>query len=741
MRKCLFFCIVFGFFCICCNDGSSKSPGDVSNPAPKPIPDIPDTSPIEVQATEYSYRLSQSLAGLELWTTPTTRKVHVGAIAPLEEGSGLHLSAARNEYESLQLVLGGDLSGLRFEADSFDTVPGLVVNLFSLSYQNGFPQALVPLAANGEVAAWGSVPVLWMRFYVPESAPAGVHESVLLLHPASGEVIRIPISLEVYDFTLPKAISFHSQLNMSISALIPSGGSEADAKDLLFSYRLTPASVTWPSGFGPGITWNNSSSGQRCQSFYDEGDEQPAYSIRHLARRYILGDGWNGVGFPDSQLFQFVDNSTPRPAEFCGESRGDHYGSASYNAAWARYLSALTSYLGENAMLDRTYYYVQNEPQNDADHRLAAHLCRITRSAAPGLRIAISEEPKPEIAEDSGGACGYDIWMAHIRAFQEDYALRRQRDFGEDVWFYTLPQDPKPYFNPSRIENDGMDARIIPWVSWRYRVRGWAYYNGALFFPDGKVGVSAEHLRDGFEDYEYLVLANKGVPALGITEPMDATALSVATSLTSWNDDPDAMMALRHALALYITGQRAEAPVLFIDDGGLAREPIYINFQNPTGQPTDDPLVVDGLTYQKVGWMAWDEQAGMGWFGERIADPKIALYGFDSGNESVIERSYIYDDYGRENLFEIRVANGRYMVTVGAGRHARAYPNDPHFVRVEGVVLINDEPTTQANRTFTRSAEIVVMDGKFSLEMGGKSPTTNDYAYTFLQYLHLVPID
>jgi len=727
----ILFCFVM---CTSCSGGSSGDDGENGSK-------IPDATPIDVAGSDYSYRLSQSTAALGLWTTPAARKVRAGMVPPAAEGDGLRVSAARNEYEPVQLVLQGTVDGLRVEASPFETVPDVEISIASLSYNGALPHALVPVNADGSVRAWGGVPVLWLTFYVPEGTPAGLHHTTLQLHTRDAGTVSIPVALEVYDFTLPKAISFHSQLNISISSLIPEGGGEADAKNRLFAHRLTPASVSWPSGFGYGITWDNTHSPTRCNAFYDEGDEQPAYSIRHLARRYILGEGWNGVGFPDSQIFQFVNNSTPRPDTFCDIPRGDHHGSAAYNEAWSKYLKALADYLREAGMLDRTYYYVQNEPQNDADHRLAAHLCRLTRAAAPGLRIAISEEPKPEIAEDAGGACGYDIWIAHVRAFHEAYSLRRQRDHKETLWFYTLPQDPRPYFNPSVLERDGMDARIIPWVSWRYRARGWAYYNGALFFPDGRDGVVAELLREGFEDYEYLVLANGGIPAPGKEAPMDATVLSVATSLTSWNQDPDAMMALRHELALYISGKRASAPLLAVDDGGLSRKPIYLSFQNPSGEPKDDPLVVDGLTYQKVGWKAWDEEAGMGWFGEYINNPQIALYGFDSGSGTVVERSYIYDDYGRDNLFEMRVANGRYTVTVGAGRVAKAYPKDPHFVRVEGVVLIDDEPTTDAMRTFKRSAEIEIRDGKLSLEMGGKSPTTNDFAYTFLQYLHLVPMD
>ena len=94
-------------------------------------------------------------------------------------------------------------------------------------------------------------------------------------------------------------------------------------------------SSTWPSGLGWGITWDNASSPTQCSAFFDEPNEGAEYSIQHLSKKYLLGEGWNGVGYPDAEIFQFVDNATPRPKTFCGIDRGgDHYGSAAYNAEW-----------------------------------------------------------------------------------------------------------------------------------------------------------------------------------------------------------------------------------------------------------------------------------------------------------------------------------------------------------------------------------------------------------------------
>ena len=88
------------------------------------------------------------------------------------------------------------------------------------------------------------------------------------------------------------------------------------------------------------------------------------------------------------------------------------------------------------------------------------------------LKLAISEEPKPEIAENKKyGGCTYDIWIASMQHFKQDYANSRMAK-GEQVWLYSLPQDPEPFFNPTKVSNQGIHQRIIPWVSWACRTRG-----------------------------------------------------------------------------------------------------------------------------------------------------------------------------------------------------------------------------------------------------------------------------
>jgi hypothetical protein len=210
--------------------------------------------------------------------------------------------------------------------------------------------------------------------------------------------------------------------------------------------------------------------------------------------------------------------------------------------------------------------------------------------------------------------------------------------------------------------------------------------------------------------------------------------------MTSWTKDADALMTVRYELGRYIDGSRADLPVLVADTGIRPRGAYHLNFQDPAGPPTADPLVVDGKTYLKIGWDAYDATLGYGWSGENIGNPAIALYGYDDvAGFSELEKSYVYDDYGRDNLFEFAIAPGSYLVTVAVGRPARGYPGDPHNLSVEGQKVVDDEVPTDAAPVITRSVTVDVNDGSLSLVVGGRSASTGNYAYTFLDYVNIEP--
>jgi hypothetical protein len=55
--------------------------------------------------------------------------------------------------------------------------------------------------------------------------------------------------------------------------------------------------------------------------------------------------------------------------------------------------------------------------------------------------------------------------------------------------------------------------------------------------------------------------------------------------------------------------------------------------------------------------------------------------------------------------------------------------------------VIDDEPTTAGSPTFERTTTVDLRDGSLSVVTGGRSETTGEWSYTFLQYLDVVPVE
>ncbi|MBL8742068.1 MAG: hypothetical protein JNK04_13265, partial [Myxococcales bacterium] len=427
--------------------------------------------------------------GTTVWTTTTMDKVLREAAPPTTAGEGLQVYAAKNELEAMQVVVnvaaGGTatLSLSPFDGPSaisrVDIARVEYVTIAEPSDASGIPSSRIPdplvptsFGASEAVPAGENQP-FWITIAVPPGAAAGDYTATLTITTAGGAA-DVPVQLHVFDFELPAEIGFDGNWNASMQDL---GGGESlekveQIKNFFFDHRLVPSSVAWPAGlnYTGGIEYDCASG-----TFLEEANP---YDFSVLGPKYIDGEGWNGTGFPSFEIMQFVDNSTPRPQEFCGVDRGpDHFGTAAYNAEWSALMSAIESYLEARGWQDKGYYYVQNEPQNDADYEVAAFLADLVKTAAPSLRIAVSEEPKPEIVDNpAANGASYDLWWANLSAFEPEYAATRQAA-GEDVWWYFLYGDLPPHFNPITIDHSGIESRIAHWAAWKYRVKGFAYYS------------------------------------------------------------------------------------------------------------------------------------------------------------------------------------------------------------------------------------------------------------------------
>jgi len=134
------------------------------------------------------------------------------------------LQAARNEYVAIQVLLRGDLAGGTIQPQlTFDDAVGKTVNIeFGryhpvMSQRGPLPDPIVQLAGSRPPLAHGTTSQsLHVELYIPHNLPAGKHVGTLTLSLRGSSrlaIVRLPVTLEVWDFTLPDHLSFLPEMN------------------------------------------------------------------------------------------------------------------------------------------------------------------------------------------------------------------------------------------------------------------------------------------------------------------------------------------------------------------------------------------------------------------------------------------------------------------------------------------------------------------------------------------------
>ena len=553
---------------------------------------------------------TQSAGELQIWAAPPVEKILQTMAVPLA-AAPLWISAARGEFEPFQIVVRSPTSqALPVSVTSFtgpqgslpaptlhrvDYVPITTVG-DAFDRLGPWPDPLWPLN-NGETVDFpaGLNQPLWFTVQAPWDAVPGDYLATVSVGGAA-----IPVHLHVWDFTLPRAIHLDSEWGFGWSSLVEEvyrGMSDLDGcywdvveafKQDFINHRLIPKGVAWPAGLNyPGGVEYDCNGGLAPDAWGD-------WDFATIGGRYIQGQGGfnGGVGFPAFMALGPTDNYPPDslPYSFCGVDRSGVIAPPEFRDRWTQYLGALDAYLVA-AQYTNAYYHIVNEPQTLADYEIVGQISAMTESAAPHLRQMVSEQVQAEIYNYPGAKI--DIWMPTISSYEVSKSHDRQKNYGEQVWWYYLYGDNPPLPNPILMSHPGLEARLTPWLAWAERVDGLLHYSttdwssnpwttpnvtgqdngdGFFFYPPRKDNASLascgengnrlvpslrwENLRDGMEDYEYLWLLS-GSPQVDATNAADAYVAQIVQSRTRFSRIPSDLDAARAALAAAILAKQS----------------------------------------------------------------------------------------------------------------------------------------------------------------------------------------
>lgn len=528
--------------------------------------------------------------GMQVWVETAMTKVR--PTARPEKTVSAEIYAARNEYEAFQIAVRStdrDLSGIRVRVGDF-TGPGgsvLVADQVVTVYREVCIELQNPSGPEGAPGRWPDALIpdvdrytgerrhafpfglparttgaVWVEVRVPRDAVAGIYTAQAYVVAEKVEPVVVPIRLQVWNFEIPSTSSLKTAFPAWHGALVR-GHYGVDWVDTdiqigliklysraLLRHRLSNDTLIYPA---PPLE-----EGRIDWSQFDRD----------------WGPFFDGTIEPDGARVTAV-----RLQDY------GHEGDPVYYREYQRHFEA-------KGWLDRLFYYAADEPVREAFAALARQ-GRAFHEAARKIPVLVTTSLTPDLV----GAV--DIWAPPINYLDDkpsqarrhrapvraayDERLRR----AEALWWYQSCMthgcsrtSDRYYMGWPNYLIDGAPVahRIMPWLSWKYRVSGELYYHttyayehgdpwqdqyhftgngeGTLFYPGtptrvgGRTHIPIESIRlklirDGLEDYEYLAALQR---LRGSTE-VDRLVAKLIRKPYDWERAPAALMAARRALA------------------------------------------------------------------------------------------------------------------------------------------------------------------------------------------------
>lgn len=539
-----------------------------------------------------------AVSDMLVWSENAMVKVRPTDI-PKGGALGVSISAARNEYESFQIIVRAQDHPLsKVELDITDFLPGdgkkisckenctlyreLYVNISSPTLPFGssgeWPDALIPdvdryfgerrNAFPFDVSTNRNQPV-WIDVYVPVGTTPGIYTAYVNVHAKGEETLRIPVYLTVWSFTLPARSSFKTQFCMWQEGL--------------------------PLAHGSGFTGKALDELARTYS--------KALLAHRLSDGALLGDDtWLPTPLLQPSPASLADLYQGWNPFFDGSVLSDGQAITAFNIGYIRCLTGtdcradVVNFYASAGWLDKMYVYLLDEPdlnnpavvqevksEADSVHQLDKRLrTLLTHSYSPLLEQQVDTWVVPLLELDAAINDG-----SYSTTYGPEISL------GKEIWLYlscpshfcgaqAIPSSGLPEYPDYMIDEQGVKLRIQDWLNWKFRVTGelyWsvnyqyqtetdpyqAYYlnggNGAGYFlypgtPDrigGRTNIPIESIRlklkrEGLEDYEYLALLTR----MGGGTFADSEAAQLVKSAGQWEHNPEALYRVRTQLAAQI---------------------------------------------------------------------------------------------------------------------------------------------------------------------------------------------
>ena len=577
-----------------------------------------------VLETHSPRRLRAQDAGASVYVLDSLRRATLTAASPAQRQTGAVLYAAKGEVQAFQIVINGGTSGLD-GVDAALSTPLTTAEGTALPAQaavfyrehfvsiskpsNGgaggakagsYPDALIPFRnpITGERLTGGTyVPapfqvsagqnqVIYVEVVVPDPAAAGVYSGAVSITTSGGVFAVVPVTLTVWNFAIPKKPSLRSAFH------------DYDSEHLIgpakyYGYQQdSPEHKSLAIAMDEGLLANRVVPEIPVYSYFNIDDNG------HISQSPVDND----------KLMALVSRPERSDFKLYFEEHGpfnDPLGADRQKTM--TYLNEAYQWFDSRGLAGKLWLRPQDEPQTTADFLKTQAFADLIHAGNPNLPVAITGDfDQPGFDQFLFGRL--NTFVMGFGAFDPVKAAQQQAQ-GEQFWSYTglveYPENPSPYW---QIEFPLLNFRIIPWIDYRYGLRGMLYWttanwneirarghspwsdpcsvtsggdcfngDGMLVYPGKEVGyvipagtygslstapvygpvpsLRLKSIRDGMQDYELLKLAAAKNPVAAMDVAVSVGCVDAGRNcFHAWNSDPDALMRARVRLGEIVAG-------------------------------------------------------------------------------------------------------------------------------------------------------------------------------------------
>lgn len=432
----------------------------------------------------------------EIWSAPSTVKVELDDTGYRWKGeAAINISAVRNEYESCQLFItpGADVDSFYLSASDLSDGKGNVLGKSNVTvyyqkyvsahkeevpYKNGwYPDPLIPID-NAERAGelfiiGGQNGALWITYYIPKNAAAGMYTGTFLLK-INDKNYAIPATVKVYDYTLTDEVNFAS--NFSIRPMFMACGELDNSVEMREKYYEFFLEYRTTLRFLPVETDTSAERVEAAKKYFD------------VATCYQV--------YPED-ILSFAEASTPEKnllskayLYFLGENYM-HYSAGStgifdyFNPILIDLREELQSYVDTINSDTSGKYDSFKQIENWQDYIL--NILNIIPDLFDRM-IRNEDWDNPQVIEYLSLVNGYcAIWNTYDDRYRDKY-LEILEENDANPWWYGCLAPKTPYGTYHIADTNLLSARTINWLARKYDIQGNVYW--------ATVGYASEAGRD-----------------------------------------------------------------------------------------------------------------------------------------------------------------------------------------------------------------------------------------------------